>query len=258
MTRLTPEVFQKALDHLVAVDPHLAEIRAAHGDPPLRTRPPGFAALLQIIVDQQVSVAAARAIWERLEAAMGETSPAALLALDDTALRACGLSRGKVNYARGLAADIVEGRVNLDALETMEDEAAIAELVKINGVGRWSAEVYLLSTLARADVWPVDDLAIATATGKVKGFRTRPKRRTLIRLAELWRPYRSVAARLMWHYFRNVLMTSSGGTKHDPSRHKKRGKKKTAKPPKPAKARPEAAKKKVAVRRNKRKAGKSK
>lgn len=257
MTRLTPEVFQKALDHLVAIDPHLAEIRAAHGDPPLRARPPGFAALLQIIVDQQVSVAAARAIWGRLEAAMGETSPGALLALDDAALRACGLSRGKVIYARGLAADIVEGRVNLDALETMEDEVAIAELVKIKGIGRWSAEVYLLSTLARADVWPVDDLAIATATGKVKGFRVRPKRRTLIRLAELWRPYRSVAARFMWHYFRHVLMTPNGGVKHDPARHKKRGKKKTAKPtpkarPKPAKTNAPARKK----ARNRKRTGK--
>lgn len=249
MTRLTPEVFQKALDHLVAVDPHLAEIRAAHGDPPLRSRPPGFAALLQIIVDQQLSVAAARTIWNRLEAAMGETSPAALLALDDAALRACGLSRGKAIYARGLASDIVEGRVNLDALETMEDEAAIAELVKTKGIGRWSAEIYLLSTLARADVWPVDDLAIATATGKVKGFRVRPKRRTLIRLAELWRPYRSVAARLMWHYFRHVLMTPNGGTKHDPSRHKRRGKKKTAKPT--PKVRPKAVKKKAPVRKGK-------
>lgn len=256
MTRLTPEIFQKALDHLVAVDPHLAEIRAAHGDPPLRARPPGFAALLRIIVDQQVSVAAARAIWDRLEAAMGETSPAALLALDDAALRACGLSRGKVIYARGLASDIAEGRVNLDALETMEDEAAIAELVKIKGIGRWSAEVYLLSTLARADVWPVDDLAIATATGKVKGFRVRPKRRTLIRLAETWRPYRSVAARLMWHYFRNVLMTPNGGTKHDPARRKKR-RKAAAKPVKPAvRKTTKAAKKKVPARKGKKRTGK--
>ena len=247
MTRLTPEVFRKALDHLVAVDPHLAEIRAAHGDPPLRARPPGFAALLQIIVDQQVSVAAARAIWSRLEAAMGEPSPAAFLALDYAALRACGLSRGKVIYARGLASDIVEGRVNLDALEAMEDEAAIAELVKIKGIGRWSAEVYLLTTLARADVWPVDDLAVATATGKVKGFRVRPKRRTLIRLAETWRPYRSVAARLMWHYFRNVLMTPNGGTKHDPARHKKRGKQGT----KAAKTPSKAAKRKAPARKGK-------
>ena len=258
MTRLTPEVFQKALDHLAAIDPHLAEIRAIHGDPPLRARPPGFAALLQIIVDQQVSVAAARAIWERLEAAMGETSPAAFLALDDVALRACGLSRGKVIYGRGLALDIVEGRVDLNALEAMEDEAAIAELVKIKGIGRWSAEVYLLTTLARADVWPVDDLAVATATGKVKGFRVRPKRRTLIRLAETWRPYRSVAARFMWHYFRNVLMTPNGGTKHDPSRHKKRGKKKVAKPAKLAKALPRATKKSAPARKSRRKAGKGK
>lgn len=249
MTRLTPEVFQKALDHLVAVDPHLAEIRAAHGDPPLRARPPGFAALLQIIVEQQLSVAAARTIWGRLETAMGESTPAALLALTDEALRAAGLSRGKVIYARGLARDIVDGRVDLAALEAMEDEAAIAELVKIKGIGRWSAEIYLLATLARADVWPVDDLAIATATGKVKGFRNRPKRRTLIRLAETWRPYRSVAARLLWHYFRNVLMTPNGGTKHDPARHKKRRRKKAAGPVAKTAAKKPPAQKRAAKKR---------
>ncbi len=240
MTRLTSESFQKALDHLVAVDPHLAEIRAAHGDPPLRARPPGFPALLQIIVEQQLSVAAARTIWGRLEAAMGEPTPTAFLALDDAALRACGLSRGKVIYGRGLARDIVEGRVDLTALDAMEDEAAIAELIKIKGIGRWTAEIYLLAALARADVWPVDDLAIATATGKVKGFRARPKRRTLIRLAEAWRPYRSVAARLLWHYFRNVLMTANGGTKRDPARRRKRRAKASASAVKP---RPRMAKK---------------
>ena len=175
----------------------------------MRTRPPGFPALLQIIVEQQLSVASARAIWGRLAASATPLTPRSFLRLDEAALKACGLSRAKITYGRILAEAVEGGGLDLAGLARLDDEAAIETLVAIKGIGRWTAEIYLLSALARPDIWTADDLAVATATGLVKGLPERPARKEMLALGEPWRPWRSVAARLMWHYFRNAVRGQS-------------------------------------------------
>lgn len=208
---LTPRRFQQAIAELSARDRDLARICERHGPPVLRTRPSGFPALLRIIVEQQLSVASARAIWGRLEGILGVVTPERLLNFDDATLRSAGLSRPKLVYARGLADAVMSGDLDSGRLAMLDDEAAIEELIRVKGIGRWTAEIYLLSALGRPDVWPVDDLAIATAAGRVKGLAARPTRAELLEIGEAWRPWRSVAARLLWHYFRNALMAPGTG-----------------------------------------------
>jgi len=205
-SRLTPRTFARALDALAARDADLGRLREEWGAPPLRLRPAGFSALLRVIVDQQLSVASARAIWGRLEERVRPMTPEAFLGERSQALKAAGLSRAKIAYARGLAEEIQAGRLDLESLGRLDDESAIERLVSLKGIGRWSAEIYLLSALARPDVFPADDLAIQTAVARAKGLDGRPDRATLVLLAEPWRPWRSVAARLLWHYFRAAIM----------------------------------------------------
>ncbi len=208
---LTPRRFRQAIRELSDRDRDLARICERHGPPVLRTRPSGFPALLRIIVEQQLSVASARAIWGRLEGILGAVTPERLLSFDDGTLRSAGLSRPKLVYARGLADAVMSGDLDSGRLAMLDDEAAIEMLVRIKGIGRWTAEIYLLSALGRPDVWPVDDLAIATAAGRVKGLDARPTRAELLVMGEAWRPWRSVAARLLWHYFRSALMAPGTG-----------------------------------------------
>lgn len=191
----------RALDALSAVDADLARARAAVGVPPPRGRPPGFAALLDIIIAQQVSVASARAIRGRLNLAADPLTPDSFLALDDAALRAVGFSRQKTAYGRGLAEMLADGRLDLDAVAAMDDEAAIAAITAVKGLGRWSAEVYLLFCLHRPDVMPADDLALLVAVERLKRLPARPSAKALRAMADSWRPWRSVAARLLWHYY---------------------------------------------------------
>ena len=202
---------QKALDHLAASDDDLARALRLVGKPPPRRRPPGFASLLWIIVGQQVSTASATAIWRRL-CELGEPPTAeAFLALSDLQLKAAGFSRAKMVYGRDLAASILEGRLDLEALVEMGDDEVVASLTAIRGLGRWSAEVYLLFCLCRPDVLPADDLALLSAAQTVKRLTARPSPGALRAMAEPWRPWRSVAARLLWHYYREVrsVQTSS-------------------------------------------------
>lgn len=187
---------------LIAADADFARVVEAHGPPPSRRRPPGFGTLLRAIVFQQVSTTAGTAIWGRLEAGLGELAPAALLARDDDTLRGYGLSRPKVKYARALAAALADGGLDLDGLHRLEDEAAIAALVALPGIGRWTAEIYLLSALDRPDVMPAADIALMTAAQHLKRLPARPTAREMYALSEPWRPWRSVAARLLWHYYR--------------------------------------------------------
>lgn len=187
---------------LVAADADFARVVAAHGPPPSRRRDPGFGTLLRAIVFQQVSTAAGTAIWGRLEAGLGAMAPTALLAHDDEALRAFGLSRPKVKYARALATALADGTLDLDNLHRLDDEAAIAALVALPGIGRWTAEIYLLSALDRPDVMPAADIALMTAAQHLKGLSARPTPKQMYALSEPWRPWRSVAARLLWHYYR--------------------------------------------------------
>ncbi len=196
----------KALAHLGAADPDMARAIAEIGPPPPRSSEPGFGGLLRIVLGQQLSVHAARAIWDRLYAAAGPESlaPARMLAFSDEELARIGFSRQKMRFARALAEAVDANHLDFAALERMADEAALAHLTAIHGIGQWTAEVYLLFALGRPDVMPAGDLALLVAAGKLKRKRKRPTPPQLRRMAEPWRPWRSVAARMLWHYYRNA------------------------------------------------------
>ena len=190
------------LDALAQADPDLRAAIARVGYPAPRQRDPGFGTLLRIILAQQVSTASAAALWRKLEAALGgDVTPASFLTLDDRALRACGFSARKVEYARGMCAAILGQSLDLAALALLEEEAAISALVALRGFGRWSAEIYLLFALGRADVFPADDLAVQIAYQRLKRLDARPSAKALRALTEPWRPYRGAAAVFLWHYY---------------------------------------------------------
>ncbi|MCB0047221.1 MAG: DNA-3-methyladenine glycosylase 2 family protein [Caldilineaceae bacterium] len=189
------------VEELARRDPDLARIATRYGIPPLWDREPGFPTLVLLILEQQVSLASARAVFERLCAATGSLVPERLLLLDEDGLRAIGFSRQKAGYVRGMAHAIMEGRFDPHTLSEMEDKAARAELIKLKGIGPWTADVYLLMALGRADVWPAGDLALQIAIQEVKGLAARPASSEMETLAEAWRPWRSVAARLLWQHY---------------------------------------------------------
>ncbi len=182
-------------------DPDLARVLNALGPPPLWHRPPGFATLVYIILEQQVSLASARAAYQRLLAAADPLTPTAFLQLADERLRAVGFSRQKMQYARGLAQAVLAGALDLDALAALEAEAVRAALISIKGIGRWSADIYLMEALLHPDIWPFNDLALATAVQRVKGLPAPPKPDALETLGEAYRPWRSVAARMFWQQY---------------------------------------------------------
>lgn len=207
MPRYTKTALRRDIRSLAEADPDMADTLARFGYPALRSREPGFEALLRAIVGQQVSIAAAAAIWGRLAAAVDPLEPEILLARSEETLRAAGLSRQKIAYARGLAGDIVDGRIRLERLPRMSDEEAIETLTMLKGIGRWTAEVYLLFALGRVDMFPADDLALMTAAGHMKGLDERPDRAGALEIAEAWRPWRGAAAHMLWHYYHHVIMT---------------------------------------------------
>jgi len=188
------------LDALAAREPAFAAALERVGYPAPRIRARGYATLLRTIVGQQVSVKAADAVWRKLEALGDPTDPAVVAALDDDMLRACGFSRQKTGYARSLAEEVTSGRLDLDDLPA-DDEAAIAQLVRVKGIGRWSAEVYLLFAEGRPDIWPAGDLAVQIETGRILGHPERPSEKLTRELAEPWRPYRGAAAIFTWHHY---------------------------------------------------------
>jgi DNA-3-methyladenine glycosylase II len=192
-----------AVDELRTRDADLAAIVARHGAPPLWARQPGFPTLVLIILEQQVSLASARAAFDRLTAATDPLTPARLLRLSDAALKQIGFSRQKAAYARGLARAIEEGSFEPAVLPGLSDDEVRAELIRLKGIGPWSADVYLLMALGRPDVWPAGDLALQIAAQEVKGLTARPSARELTALAEPWRPWRSVAARILWQHYLN-------------------------------------------------------
>ncbi len=201
--QLTQATLITAADILAAQDPDLAAIIARWGYPPLWPRETGFPTLLKLILEQQVSLASAQATYDRLQARAGTISPESLLALDGESLRAVGFSRQKARYGRLLAEAIRSGSLDIDSLPQLSDEKVRSELQKITGIGPWTAEVYLLMVLLRPDVWPWGDVALATAAMEVKDLPARPTQAQLHALAEPWRPWRAVAARLLWHHYLN-------------------------------------------------------
>lgn len=185
---------------LARAEPRFAEALVLTGPLPLRRRPDGFATLLSAIVSQQVSTAAATAIWGRVEALGAHHAPAALAAASDEALRGCGLSRQKIAYARAIA----ESGIDFEALRAMPDAELVAVLTRIKGVGVWTAEIYAMFSLGRADVFAPGDLALRDAAHRLFELEARPSEKALRELALDWSPWRAVAARLLWSYYRVV------------------------------------------------------
>ncbi|MGB0571432.1 MAG: DNA-3-methyladenine glycosylase family protein [Alphaproteobacteria bacterium] len=199
----TRKRLEAGLEELAALDPRMGELWAHTGTPGPRARPPGFTTLLRVIVGQQLSTHAAAAIWKRMEVAGITKEPTVFIVQDDEALRACGLSRQKIVYARGLAEAIVSSGLDLNGLRKQDDDMAIDALVALKGIGRWSAEVYLLFALGRPDIMLADDLALVASAGKHLGDGSRWTPGQLRKEAEQkWRPWRSAAARLLWHAYR--------------------------------------------------------
>lgn len=197
--RLTHDVLVTAVHELAARDADLAGIVARHGPPPLWDREPGFPTLVHIVLEQQVSLASARAAFDRLQTAADPLTPSRFLDLTDTQLLEIGFSRQKARYGRALAEALQSGALDLDALETLDDDAVHQALQSLPGIGPWTSTVYLLMVLLRPDLWPVGDNALAASVGEVKGLGRRPDPAEMADLGEAWRPWRSVAARLFWH-----------------------------------------------------------
>ncbi|HEY1412324.1 MAG TPA: DNA-3-methyladenine glycosylase 2 family protein [Rhodopila sp.] len=203
-TSRPPPTALAAIETLVARDPDFAAIQDRAGALPWRRRTPGFPGLLRAIVAQMISNQAAAAIWGRLRAIPGALDPAALMDLPDETLRAAGLSRPKVIHARALAAAFLDGTLSADRIALLDDEAAIVTIGSIKGMGRWTAEIYLLFALDRMDIFPSGDIALAAAFADLKGLPSRPAPAALRELATPWQPVRSLAARLLWHHWRHV------------------------------------------------------
>lgn len=195
-------IFDAAFDTLLDLDPRLKPMADLTGRPTLRRRAPGFEGLTAVVVAQQLSVAAARSIQKKLEAAFrGPPGPAALLAAEDTALRAAGLSAPKIRTLKGIAAALVSGAVDLAHVEGMEADAAADYLTRLPGIGIWTADIYLLFCLGRGDAFPHGDLALQVAAGDAFGLPGRATAVGLQAIAEDWRPFRGVAAHLLWAYY---------------------------------------------------------
>ena len=203
---LTASQLQQGIDHASAIEPAFARAVERAGYPEPRIRERGYRTLLRTIVGQQVSVAAAASVWRKLEELLGEELAAqSLLEQDFDALRACGLSRQKQGYARSLCELVVSGALALDDLPE-DDEEAIARLVQVKGIGRWSAEIYLLFAEGRPDIWPAGDLAVQAGLGRILDLAERPDEKQVRLLAEAWRPHRGAIAILTWHCYNNPAL----------------------------------------------------
>ena len=198
---LDERAFVTAAEALCAGDPDLAAIVERHGLPVFWAREQGFSTLVLLILEQQVSLASAKAAYERLAARLGSVTPDGVLRSSDEELRADGFSRQKNRYARALAAAIVDGSLDLEAVALLDDDAVRRALVALPGIGPWTAEVYLLSALRRPDTWPTGDIALQEGARRVRRLAARPTPAELEAIGEAWRPHRASAARLLWHLY---------------------------------------------------------
>lgn len=192
---------REGLAALTGACPHLARVHALTGNPPLRKRPKGFEGLSRVVVGQQLSIASADAIWGRVRASVEPFEAATLLKIPDKDLRKAGLSRSKVGTLREVAMAIEGGRLKLNALARAPEDAIHAELTSIKGIGPWTADIYIMFSLARADAWSPGDLALQYAVKDALLLAERPSLAEMTELAEIWRPWRGVAARLLWSYY---------------------------------------------------------
>lgn len=194
------EELNASIDELCRREPAFGAVLTQHGYPEPRLRERGYATLVRTIVGQQVSVKAAASMYAKLDSLIGATDPRHIAAASDELLREAGMSRQKAGYLRSLAALVLSGELDLDRLPA-DDEEAIAQLTKIKGIGRWSAEIYLLFAEGRPDVWPAGDLAVQIAVGQILGHADRPSEKAIRELAEAWRPHRGAAAIFAWHHY---------------------------------------------------------
>lgn len=202
---LTERSLRDAVAVLAARDPALGEVVARFGPPPLWAREPGFPTLVHLILEQQVSLASAQAAFDRLRAATGEPlTPRALLALSDEELLGIGFSRQKARYARALAEAVEGGTLDLAGLAALDDHEVDSVLTALPGIGPWTATIYRLMVLLRPDAWPIHDIALAQAYAELHGRAARPRADEMDALAEGWRPWRAVAARILWHHYLRV------------------------------------------------------
>lgn len=201
IVELTPEILRQHATVLTRRDAHLAAVVERFGHSPHWTREPGFHTLLHIILEQQVSLASAKAAYERLWAYTGELTPERFLQLDEVVLKKIGFSRQKTRYGRILAQALLGGTLNLSALGQKDDDMVRAELTKLTGIGPWTANVYLLMVLRRPDIWPLGDRALAVAVAEVKQLAAVPNTAELAVIGEQYRPYRSAATHLFWHHY---------------------------------------------------------
>lgn len=199
--RLTQALLLKGVDELAAKDKSLARVVERFGPPPMWGRPSGFATLTKIILEQQVSLASAHAVFGKLASAVPEVTPEYVSELSFEGLRALGFTRQKARYCEQLAKSILSGEVNLRRLNRMGDVDAHNALLEIKGIGPWTANIYLLMALRRPDIWPDGDLALAESARRIKKLPERPSYERLTRMAQKWRPWRSVAARILWHAY---------------------------------------------------------
>lgn len=196
---LTKDSLVTAAEIVAAGDPQLASIYERLGPPPMWARRPGFPTLLRIILEQQVSLVSARAMFERLKANVEPFTAQRFIESGETYLRSLGVTRQKAHYCIQVAQAFTNGELN--HIARMNDEDAHQTLLSIKGVGPWTANIYLLMALRRPDIWPDGDIALATALGRLRKMNTRPSFSELAKIAEAWRPYRSVAARMLWQYY---------------------------------------------------------
>jgi DNA-3-methyladenine glycosylase II len=201
MQPLTQKTLALAARELASRDQLLANIHASYGDPPLWQRASGFRTLVHIILEQQVSLSSAKSMLLRLETAIQPFTPERFLELGDEYVRRLGMTRQKAAYVLHLSDELVSGRLKLRGLSRLSDDQVLVRLTGIKGIGAWSANIYLLMAMRRADIWPAGDLALAVALQELKNLKRKPSPEELEQIAESWRPYRAVAARMLWQYY---------------------------------------------------------
>jgi DNA-3-methyladenine glycosylase II len=199
MQTFTKENFEQICQILASQDIDFQRIIDTHGIPPMWTREPSFATLIHIILEQQVSIMAAKACFEKLKFKIGKVEPEYVLALTDDELKACGFSRQKMGYARILGHEILRGSLVLENLQHLDNEQVRTEIKRIKGLGDWSVDIFLMFALQRSDMFPIGDLALVNGLKTLKNLPKETPKEALLALAESWRPYRSVATFLVWH-----------------------------------------------------------
>ncbi len=191
----------RGIEKLAGAHPEIEKIVSLYGPPPLWRREPGFSSLVYIILEQQVSLATARAAYRKLIDATGDLTPAALSRLDDAELRVIGFSRQKTEYCRNIAGLILDGKLKIESLESLNDDQVRDELISIRGIGKWTADIYLLHSLGRPDIWPAGDLALRIGYQEAVGLDERPTEQELDTIGVKYSPWRSAAARVLWHSY---------------------------------------------------------